>query len=222
MYPGFLLVTNNVDPAYEEEFNAWYQGEHLSERLGVPGFITGQRYVALDAPQRYAALYETRTPEVLVSPAYAARLGSPTPRTTAIMPGFHDMTRAIGRLAFKEHRSIGGVIAIVFIAVHATSDDDAQRIGEMALDARGAGALPEAVRVVVSAEDRVGTDTPESKLRPGGDRGVDTALIVEWLNATSADLHSLRTALVNEGWNVERDRGGLYRLLCARRNAEAA
>ena len=32
---GFLLVTMHAPPAFEEEFNAWYDTEHLPERLGV-------------------------------------------------------------------------------------------------------------------------------------------------------------------------------------------
>jgi len=31
----------------EAEFEAWFQGEHLQERLAVPGFLFGRRYAAI-------------------------------------------------------------------------------------------------------------------------------------------------------------------------------
>ena len=45
-HKGFLLVTMQPPPAFEEEFNAWYDNEHIPERLGVPGILTARRYVS--------------------------------------------------------------------------------------------------------------------------------------------------------------------------------
>ena len=44
---GFLLVTMQPPPAFEEEFNAWYDTEHLPERPAVPGFETALRLVCI-------------------------------------------------------------------------------------------------------------------------------------------------------------------------------
>jgi hypothetical protein len=35
----FLVFTDLIDPKYEEEFNAWYNTEHLPELLTLPGFL---------------------------------------------------------------------------------------------------------------------------------------------------------------------------------------
>ena len=67
---GFLLVTMQVPPAFEEEFNAWYDTEHLPERLSVPGFETALRFVCLSGYPRYLAMYDLTSPEVLDSSAY--------------------------------------------------------------------------------------------------------------------------------------------------------
>jgi hypothetical protein len=67
---GFLLVTMQPPPAFEEEFNAWYDSEHLPERLAVPGFETALRFVCLDGHPRYLAMYDLVRPEVLDSPEY--------------------------------------------------------------------------------------------------------------------------------------------------------
>ena len=57
-------------PTLEEEFNAWYDTEHIAERLAVPGFETALRYVCIDGAPRYLAMYDVASPDVLNSPAY--------------------------------------------------------------------------------------------------------------------------------------------------------
>ena len=67
---GFLLVMMHAPPAFEEEFNAWYDTEHLPERLAVPGFETALRFVCLSGHPRYLAMYDLAGLEVLDSPEY--------------------------------------------------------------------------------------------------------------------------------------------------------
>jgi len=70
MNKGFLLVLMQPPPTLEEEFNAWYDTEHIAERLSVPGFETALRYVCIDGAPRYLAMYDLANPDVLSSPAY--------------------------------------------------------------------------------------------------------------------------------------------------------
>jgi hypothetical protein len=70
MNKGFLLVLMQPPATLEEEFNAWYDTEHLAERLAVPGFETALRYVCIDGAPRYLAMYDLASPDVLNSPAY--------------------------------------------------------------------------------------------------------------------------------------------------------
>ncbi len=72
---GLLLVISDPPAAFEEEFNAWYDTEHVPERLGIPGFESGVRYVSADRGRRYLALYDLSAVEVLDTPAYLARAG---------------------------------------------------------------------------------------------------------------------------------------------------
>lgn len=67
---GFLLVLMQPPPLLEEEFNAWYDTEHIAERLAVPGFETALRYVCTDGAPRYLAMYDLANADVLSSPAY--------------------------------------------------------------------------------------------------------------------------------------------------------
>ena len=67
---GFLLVLMQCPPAMEEEFNAWYDSEHIPERVGIPGFLSGLRFVCLSGHPRWLAMYDLEQPQVLESPAY--------------------------------------------------------------------------------------------------------------------------------------------------------
>lgn len=55
---GLLLVTMEPPPGMEEEFNDWYDNEHLPERAGLPGFETAMRFVCVTGWPRYLAVYD--------------------------------------------------------------------------------------------------------------------------------------------------------------------
>ena len=64
---GFLMVSMEPTPAYDEEFNDWYDMEHIPERTAIPGFESGRRYVCLNGWPRLRrvgtiALYRTGGP----------------------------------------------------------------------------------------------------------------------------------------------------------------
>jgi hypothetical protein len=84
MSPRGLLLTMTEPPApMEEEFNAWYDDEHLPERLAITGFRSARRWVAEVVPGegKYLATYELDSPQVLASAEYLARFEDATPWT---------------------------------------------------------------------------------------------------------------------------------------------
>ena len=83
MKRGLLLTMTEPPAAMEEEFNAWYDTEHLPERLALPGFRSARRWVAPVAPGegKYLATYELDSQAVLASPEYLARFEGATPWT---------------------------------------------------------------------------------------------------------------------------------------------
>ena len=68
--PGFLLVLMQPPPVLEDEFNVWYDTEHVPERAAVPGFRTALRFVCVDGHPRYLAMYDLDSFAVLESEAY--------------------------------------------------------------------------------------------------------------------------------------------------------
>ena len=77
---GLLITMTEPPPEMEEEFNAWYDTEHLPERLAIPGFLSARRWVARDLEPgkgKYFATYELKTPGVLYDIRRAAQLERP-------------------------------------------------------------------------------------------------------------------------------------------------
>jgi hypothetical protein len=81
MNRGLLLTLTEPPAGMDEEFDAWYDTEHLAERLAIPGFRSATRWVA-DVPPgegRYLATYELDSLRILLSTDYLARFQNPTP-----------------------------------------------------------------------------------------------------------------------------------------------
>ena len=65
-----LMVTIEVDPAHDAEFNRWYDEEHVPERMACPGFLLARRFRSTGNPMKYLALYELESPQALETPEY--------------------------------------------------------------------------------------------------------------------------------------------------------
>ncbi len=78
---GLLLTITEPKPELEKEFNAWYDTEHIAERLSISGFLSARRWVADVQPGegKYLATYELVTPGGLQTTEYLERLNNPTP-----------------------------------------------------------------------------------------------------------------------------------------------
>jgi hypothetical protein len=72
---GLLLVMADIAPEHEEEFNRWYEEEHLDERIAIPGFLSARRFTALEGSPKYLAIYDLESPDVLKSPEYLHIVG---------------------------------------------------------------------------------------------------------------------------------------------------
>ncbi len=103
-----LAVWNDHAGPDEAEYEAWYEGEHVPQRLGFPGFRQARRYEAVEADRRFFTWYALDDVAALRTPAYLACLDDPTPRTRAAMPGFRGMIRAELVVQSSAGRGLGG------------------------------------------------------------------------------------------------------------------
>jgi hypothetical protein len=70
---GLLLVWVDVPADKEEEFNRWYNEEHIPELLSIPGVLNAARYEAVKSGPKHLACYELETPSVVESAAWTGR-----------------------------------------------------------------------------------------------------------------------------------------------------
>ncbi|MFY7962280.1 MAG: hypothetical protein ACOVVK_19550 [Elsteraceae bacterium] len=110
---GAITIWNGITPEGRAEFYAWHLHEHMAERVGIPGFLRGRRYIRATAETHpeFFTLYETETPQVLLGMDYANRLNAPTPWTKSATQGFRDTARALTTVAYSAGPGAGGMLA---------------------------------------------------------------------------------------------------------------
>jgi hypothetical protein len=99
---GIFLVYADVDPTHEEEFNAWYNTEHLPELLSLPGFLDAARYVAYKGVPRYLAVYELDSMDALKTAEFQKWRANPSPWSRRISPSVigKNLSRTVGQQIF--------------------------------------------------------------------------------------------------------------------------
>lgn len=108
---GAVAIWHDVAPEGRTEFYAWHGEEHMPERVGIPGFLRGRRYIAIDADLEFFNLYEAQSVEVLKGQDYTARVNAPTPWTFSAVKHFRSVSRAICRVSHTSGPAQGGLIA---------------------------------------------------------------------------------------------------------------
>jgi len=110
---GMLLTSMNIDAIHEDEFNRWYDREHLEERVAMPGFLEARRYVAHDGNPKYLSLYSTETIDVLDSPFYRTALANQTAWSKANIANFKNMIRGVSRITISQGVGRGSALGII-------------------------------------------------------------------------------------------------------------
>jgi hypothetical protein len=80
---GLLGVWMDVPAELEEDFNRWYNEEHLIDRMECPGFLRARRFVSVGAGPKYAALYDLADGAMSSEPYLKAR-ANPTAWTKTV------------------------------------------------------------------------------------------------------------------------------------------
>jgi len=106
---GAVAIWHDIAPEGRGDFYAWHGKEHMLERVGIPGFLRGRRYVAIDADLEFFNLYEAVSPAVLTGPDYLGRLNTPTPWTRAAVVHFKKVSRSLCRVAASVGAGQGGL-----------------------------------------------------------------------------------------------------------------
>lgn len=171
---GILAVLNDLAPAADRaDYEAWYQRDHLPDRLAVPGFRHARRYRRCQGDaQEYFTFYETDSAQTLRSAAYLARLAAPTDWTARWMLHFRTMNRTPCEVAADVGGGIGGFVAMLG-ATQAPQGRDAVAALSDLLD------RPGVTRARLWSAAQAMPVSPEAAMRPGGDAAHAAILVVE-------------------------------------------
>ncbi len=126
---GAICIWNDITDEGRADFYAWHLTEHMPERVGIPGFRRGRRYIACDGDTspEFFTLYETDSPEVLVGQDYMNRLNNPTPWTRRATQGFRATSRALTRVHASYGPGSGGILATIRFAAAPGADEALRR-----------------------------------------------------------------------------------------------
>jgi catechol 2,3-dioxygenase-like lactoylglutathione lyase family enzyme len=107
---GVVAIWHDLLPEAKDDFYEWHNREHMPERVGIPGFRRGRRYIAVEGAPEFFNLYEADSPEVLGGRDYLDRLNAPTEWTKRVVPSFRNVARSICRVAFTGGVGSGGTM----------------------------------------------------------------------------------------------------------------
>lgn len=153
-------VTPKVQPEWEE----WHTCEHLPERLAIPGFLRGTRWIALSEKPSYFVLYEAADLAAIIGGPYLERLNDPTPWSRRMMPHHLNMVRSLCLV----RASYGAGLPYAMATLRFSPGKDLPELP------RGKG-VTEAH--LLESQPIPGAPTTEQKIR-GGDRAADWVLLV--------------------------------------------
>lgn len=110
---GYLFVWTNVDPIHEVDFNKWYDREHVEERVGISGFVSGIRYVALEGNRRYLGLYRTESLDVFGSESYRQAFAHQTPWSVTNLGRMQNSMRRVCTVVAETGAGTGAFLAVL-------------------------------------------------------------------------------------------------------------
>jgi hypothetical protein len=201
---GVLAIWNDCVGGREAEFEDWFQGEHLQERLAVPGFLFGRRHQAIFGSAGYFNFYLVETPAVLTSKLYLEQLDNPTPMTRKVMSEiFINMNRTVCHRTLRR----GGFRGACAVTVRFNTQPDVAALRRLCETLVQDPAV--AAAEIWTAADPVGQPmSMEEKLR-GGDKKIKSCLMVDTLRQSEAE--KLGGRLENEFTGADI---GVFRVLC--------
>ncbi|MEO8751403.1 MAG: hypothetical protein ABI624_01865 [Casimicrobiaceae bacterium] len=171
-----MLLWYDIVPEQIAEHDDWHTRQHFPERVGIPGFIRAQRWVASSPGPRFFIVYEVANIDVLSSAPYLERLNNPTPWTSRMMPGFRGMVRGFCNLESR-HGTVLGTAGVTVRYSAAPGMEDGLRawlqgelIPELLLRKGFASAF-------LLRSERAPEMTAEQRIR-GRDASVDLVLLV--------------------------------------------
>jgi hypothetical protein len=212
-----VVIWCDVATDVRKEFDDWHAHEHMPERLAIPGFLRGSRWLA-ERGEGYFILYEAQSEATISAGPYVERLNNPTPWSRKMMPHHRNMVRGLCRVEAGGGAALGQALA----TIRFSAGDG--RSGELLPWMRSAlAAMPQREGLVAAALLRdIGRaptrNTAEQRLRGGSDAAPECIALVSGYRAEAvADVvsHELSESNMRQHGAAPGCVAGVYRLAFA-------
>lgn len=199
---AFLGIWHGVEPQWRDEYDAWHTLEHMPERLGIPGFLRGRRYIDYSlAPHVCFTLYEAAHSETFRSPGYLARLNAPTEATQRVQPHMPDFVRGAFVPLVSLGEGTGGAMSTFRVIQRGTEQPPVERLITLAYEMRRLSGVC-GVHIGSAQVEVASAPTQESKVRGNIDQPTDDfVVLLEGLSQQDLHKHmeTVRTLIESEG-----------------------
>src|SRR5438093_8132398 len=102
---GIVAIWHDIVLEAQPEFYEWHNREHMPERMDIPGFRRGRRYIAVQGNPQFFCFYEGDDLGVVAGREYLQRLNNPSEWTRRMMPHFRNMSRSVCNLRYSQGRA---------------------------------------------------------------------------------------------------------------------
>jgi hypothetical protein len=214
---GVFVAWFDADSTYEPEFDHWHSFEHMAERVVLPGFRSGQRYVALSNSPKFCVIYQTDDLATLVSAPYLQVLNNPTPWTQRMMPAIRGLNRTLCTVSASFGGGFGAYLLTLQLAAQPQQHDGLRSWLTHS-------ALPELAKrpgltgAHLLHGDRAAsqTRTKEKEMRGDSDAIADWVVLVEGYDRTAVEgvgRAELSPAALQDHGAADKMTSGLYQLV---------
>jgi len=172
---GVIAIWNDITDEGRANFYEWHDREHIPERVGIPGFLRGRRYIAHSGTPEYFTLYEVRDRSVLTGPEYLARLNSPTEWTSRSVEHFRNTSRSLCDVEVSLGAGSGGFIGTIRFDCEPSRDVEI-------LDRLSRSILPEVTQApAICAAHICRADESASNVQTAEQRGRAANMVPRWV-----------------------------------------
>ena len=106
-----LAIWSDIEPEQETDYLHWLTREHVLERVGVDGFLSGRVFrCEAGSKRRFFITYELQETGALAGPSYLARLNAPTPWSQRTMPILQNFARGGGPVVARAGLGSGAFV----------------------------------------------------------------------------------------------------------------
>jgi hypothetical protein len=192
---GVVAIWNGIAPGLEDEFLAWHMHEHMRDRVALPGFQRGRRYISIDGSPGFFNFYEAESLADLTSAAYMAALNQPTPWTGRVIPHFTQMSRTLCQVAASRGCGTGVVIETVRLSSRVGRAAFIESVTANIVEPAAARHAIAGVHLLEGQAAAAPVETAETRLRGVGE-------VAEWILLVEAvrhdDIVALRRDLIGD------------------------